>query len=149
VMLLGAGEMAELAVEHLISHGVKKIVVANRTFENAVNLAQRFNGINSSNSSRRCGAQNFLNIEDRVKSGKKDIVSAEPVRFEEREDKLKDVDIIISSTGATDYVLRASHVKKIMSLRKSKPLFFIDIAVPRDIDPEIHKIDNAYLYDID
>ncbi|MBF0234509.1 MAG: glutamyl-tRNA reductase [Desulfamplus sp.] len=117
VMLLGAGEMAELAIEHLISHGVKKIIVANRTFENAVTLAEKFNG--------------------------------KAVKFEERERMLQDVDIIVSSTGATEYVLTASHVKKIMSLRKSRPLFFIDIAVPRDIDPEINKIDNAYLYDID
>lgn len=117
VMLLGAGEMAELAVEHLISHGVKKIVVANRTFENAVVLAEKFNG--------------------------------KAVKFEEREQQLQDVDIIVSSTGATEYVLTASHVKSIMSLRKNRPLFFIDIAVPRDIDPAINKIDNAYLYDID
>ncbi len=117
VMLLGAGEMAELAVEHLISHGVSKIVVTNRTFENAVTLAEKFNG--------------------------------EAITFEERQDALKDVDIIVSSTGATDHVLTAAHVKKIMRVRKQRPLFFIDIAVPRDIDPKVNKIDNAYLYDID
>jgi len=117
VMLLGAGEMAELAVEHLISHGVRKIVVANRTFENAVVLAEKYNG--------------------------------KAVKFEEREEQLQDVDIIVSSTGATEYVLTASSVKRKMALRKNRPLFFIDIAVPRDIDPGINKIDNAYLYDID
>jgi len=117
IMLLGAGEMAELAVEHLISHGVRKIVVANRTFENAVVLAEKYNG--------------------------------KAVKFEEREEQLQDVDIIVSSTGATEYVLTASSVKRKMALRKNRPLFFIDIAVPRDIDPGINKIDNAYLYDID
>ncbi|MBF0204303.1 MAG: hypothetical protein HQK67_08300 [Desulfamplus sp.] len=76
-------------------------------------------------------------------------MKAEAVKFEERERQLQDVDIIVSSTGATEYVMTATHVKKSMSLRKNKPLFFIDIAVPRDIDPEINKIDNAYLYDID
>lgn len=141
VMLLGAGEMAELAVEHLISHGVKKIIVANRTFENAAALADKFNGVNGSYESRRCSQS--------VVSTEKNFANAEAVRFEERERLLKDVDIIISSTGATEYVLTSSHVKKCMSLRKSRPLFFIDIAVPRDIDPAIHKIDNAYLYDID
>ncbi len=141
VMLLGAGEMAELAVEHLISHGVKNIIVANRTFENAVALADKFNGVKGEYDSRRCN-QNFVETD-------KNFANAEAVRFEERDRLLKDVDIIISSTGATEYVLTFSHVKKCMSLRKSRPLFFIDIAVPRDIDPEIHKIDNAYLYDID
>ncbi|MCG8619313.1 MAG: glutamyl-tRNA reductase [Desulfobacterales bacterium] len=117
VMLLGAGEMAELAVEHLISHRVKRIVVANRTFKNALSLAQKFNG--------------------------------EAVHFEEREDALADVDIIISSTGATDYVLTRDQVKKAMKRRNHNTIFFIDIAVPRDIDPRINKISNAYVYDID
>jgi glutamyl-tRNA reductase len=117
VMLIGAGEMAELAVEHLISNGVQSIVVANRTFENAVGLADRFNG--------------------------------QAVKFEEMETFLKDVDIIISSTGATEFVLTKNQVKAAMGQRKSRPLFFIDIAVPRDLDPAINRINNAYLYDID
>jgi glutamyl-tRNA reductase len=117
VMLLGAGEMAELAVEHLISNQVKNIIVANRTFKNAVNLAQKFNG--------------------------------QAVKFEEREDVLKDVDIIISSTGATEYVLTRDQVKRAMKKRRHNTLFFIDIAVPRDIDPQINDISNAYVYDID
>lgn len=117
VMLLGAGEMAELAVEHLISNRVKDIYVANRTFKNAVELSQKFNG--------------------------------QAVKFEERVDALKDVDIIISSTGATEYVMTHDQVKKIMKKRHHNTLFFIDIAVPRDIDPKINDISNAYVYDID
>lgn len=117
VMLMGAGEMAELAVEHLISNGVKKIIVANRTFANAVCLAERFNG--------------------------------QAVKFEEMETFLCDVDIIISSTGATEHVLTKKQVKKAMTQRKNRPLFCIDIAVPRDLDPGINQINNAYLYDID
>ncbi len=117
VMLIGAGEMAELAVEHLISNGVQTIIVANRTFENAVSLAERFNG--------------------------------QAVKIEEMETFLADVDIIISSTGATGFVLTKPQVKKAMGQRKHRPLFFIDIAVPRDLDPAINRISNAYLYDID
>ncbi len=117
VLLLGAGEMAELAVEHLISNRVKNILVANRTFKNAVELAQKFNG--------------------------------QAVKFEERQDALVDVDIIISSTGATDYVMTHDHVKGIMKKRHHNTIFFIDIAVPRDIDPKINDISNAYVYDID
>ncbi|WP_020587874.1 glutamyl-tRNA reductase [Desulfobacter curvatus] len=117
VMLIGAGEMAELAVEHLMAHHVEKIVVTNRTFKNALELARKFNG--------------------------------QAVQYEERVSALADVDIIISSTGATDYVLTRDQVKGIMKKRQNKTLFFIDIAVPRDIDPRINKISNAYVYDID
>lgn len=117
VMLIGAGEMAELAVEHLMTHQVKDIVVVNRTFKNALELARKFNG--------------------------------QAVQYEERESALADVDIIISSTGATDYVLTRDQVKGIMKKRQNNTLFFIDIAVPRDIDPRINKISNAYVYDID
>ncbi|WP_084071260.1 glutamyl-tRNA reductase [Desulfocicer vacuolatum] len=117
VMLLGAGEMAELAVEHLISSGVKEIVVANRTFCNAITLAEKFHG--------------------------------KAVKFEEMEHFLKEVDIIISSTGATEFILTAPQLKRIMRSRKNRPLFFIDIAVPRDLDPDINRINNCFLYDID
>lgn len=117
VLLIGAGEMAELAIEHLIRNRVKNVFVANRTFERAVALSRRFNG--------------------------------RPLRFEEIESSLKDVDIIVSSTGAPGYVLTEKQVKKNMRPRKNKPIFFIDIAVPRDIDPTINDISNAYVYDID
>ena len=117
VLLLGAGEMAELAVEHLMSHNVKQVLVANRTFENAVTLAEKFRG--------------------------------QAMGFEERESALAEVDIIISSTGAAQYVITADQVKKVMKKRQYRTLFFIDIAVPRDIDPKINALSNAYVYDID
>ena len=117
VLLVGAGEMAELAVEHLIRNKAKNIIVANRTFERGVKLAKRFDG--------------------------------KAVRFEEIPDCLQIVDIIIGSTGSPDLVVRRNQVKKVMRIRKNRPLFFIDIAVPRDIDPEINKLHNAYIYDID
>ncbi len=117
VLLMGAGEMAELAVEHLMRHRAGKFFVANRTFERAVELARRFKG--------------------------------KAIHFEETGDFLQVADIIISSTGSPDYVIRKDQVKKNMRGRRNRPLFFIDIAVPRDIDPDIHKLDNAYVYDID
>jgi glutamyl-tRNA reductase len=117
VLLIGAGEMAELAVEHLIQHKAGQILVANRTFERAVSLAEKFNG--------------------------------KPIRFEEIIDCLQQVDIIISSTGSPDFVIRTKQVKVAMKKRRHSPIFFIDIAVPRDIDPGINRIDNAYVYDID
>jgi glutamyl-tRNA reductase len=117
VMLIGAGEMAELAVEHLIRHRSGRIHVANRTFERGVALAGRYNGT--------------------------------PIRFEEVTDYLAKVDIIISSTGAQGYVLSRAQVKAVMRQRRNRPIFFIDIAVPRDIDPEINSLNNVYVYDID
>ncbi len=117
VLLIGAGEMAELAVEHLIRHRAKDIFVANRTFERALELATRFRG--------------------------------KALKFDEIKEVLKKVDIIISSTGSKDFILKKSQVKKILRPRKNRPLFFIDIAVPRDIDPEINRLANVYVYDID
>jgi glutamyl-tRNA reductase len=117
VMLIGAGEMAELAVEHLIRYKANKVWVANRTFETGVELAKQFNG--------------------------------QPIRFEEILESLKTVDIIISSTGSPDYVIQRDQVKGLLRKRRNRPLFFIDIAVPRDIDPELNRLNNTYVYDID
>lgn len=117
VLLVGAGEMAELAVEHLIRNKVGKIYVANRTFENGVALARQFKG--------------------------------QAIRFEEISDSLKLVDIIISSTGSTDYVITRDQVKSVIRIRRNRPIFFIDIAVPRDIDPRVNRLTNSYVYDID
>jgi glutamyl-tRNA reductase len=116
-LLIGAGEMAELAVEHLIRNRIGEILIANRTFERGVELAKQFNG--------------------------------EAVRFEELGDCLQTVDIIISSTGSPDFVVTRDQVKGIIRSRRNRPLFFIDIAVPRDIDPQINRITNTYVYDVD
>ena len=117
VLLVGAGEMAELAVEHLIRNRVGDIFVANRTFERGMELARRFSG--------------------------------QALRFEEIPSALEKVDIIISSTGATQVVIGKDMVKPVIKNRRNRSLFFIDIAVPRDIDPDINKLSNCYVYDID
>ncbi len=117
ILLIGAGEMAELAVEHLIRHKAGKIFVANRTFKRGVILAKTFSGT--------------------------------AIDFKEIGKTLEDVDIIISSTGASGYIITKTFVKSIMRSRRNRPLFFIDIAMPRDIDPMINRINNSYVYDID
>jgi len=117
VLLIGAGEMAELAAEHLLAQGVRHMVVANRTLERAVDLAKRFR--------------------------------ADTTPFEHILNALKNTDIVLSSTGAPEPILKYNDVRARMRERRNKPLFFIDIAVPRDIDPKINEIDNVYLYDID
>ncbi|PGS48524.1 glutamyl-tRNA reductase [Bacillus sp. AFS041924] len=65
------------------------------------------------------------------------------------ESSLKEADIVISSTGSKEYVITENMMRRIEKSRKGKPLFLVDIAVPRDIEPSIHNIDSAFLYDID
>jgi glutamyl-tRNA reductase len=117
VLIIGAGEMCELAAQHLVREGISKILVSNRTWERAVGLAARFHG--------------------------------EAIPFSELAHALLRADIVISSTDAPDFVVRRDMVASIIKRRKNHPLFFIDIAVPRDIDPQVNSIDNVYLYDID
>src|SRR5512139_2964765 len=114
VMLIGAGEMCELAARHLLSAGAKGILVTNRTFERAVRLAEEFDGT--------------------------------PVRYEELTVHLKRADIILSSTGAPHFILKREDVEEVRRIRR---MFFIGMAVPRDIDPDANQIDNVYVYDID
>lgn len=116
-MLMGAGEMAELAARHLMNNGVQDVMVVNRTYERGCELAREFNG--------------------------------KPVRFEDFLTELVHTDIIICSTGAPSYVLVKEQMHKVMKERKHKPVFVIDISVPRNIDPEINKLDNVYLYSVD
>ena len=117
VMLLGAGEMAELAAKHLMSSGVKEVLVANRTYETGCSLAKEFNG--------------------------------RAVKFEDFVHETANTDIVICSTGASKYVLLKEQMHHVMKERRHRPVFIIDISVPRNIDPEINNIDNVYLYDVD
>lgn len=117
VMVIGAGETGELTAKHLYTNGADRVVVVNRTYERATQLADKFNGIAWS--------------------------------MEEAVDKLHEADIIISSTGSKEYVLTRKQVAEAMQRRKAKPLFMIDIAVPRDLEPSIAAVDNVFLYDID
>ena len=71
------------------------------------------------------------------------------VRFDDLTKELSKADIVISSTAAPHYVLHPDHVRAAMTLRKGNPMFFVDIAVPRDINPEVGRLDNVYLYNID
>ena len=116
-MLVGAGEMAELAAMHLLQAGINDILVANRTHARGQELAKQFNG--------------------------------RAISFEQMPHYLLDVDIIITSTGSQEPIIRARDIRVALKARKNRPMFFIDIAVPRDIDPDVNGLDNVYLYDID
>jgi len=117
VLLIGAGEMCELAARHLVSGGVEKVFVTNRTYARAAALAQEFRG--------------------------------EAVPFEEIQLGLKKVDIVISATDSPQHLIVHDQVAKVMKDRKQKPIFFIDIADPRDIEAKVGDIENVYLYNID
>jgi len=117
VLLIGAGEMCELAARHLVAAGIEKILVTNRTYERAVTLAQEFRG--------------------------------EAIPFEEIAQGLKKTDIVISATNSPQYIIGDDQIIKIMKDRKQKPIFFIDIADHRDIEPRVGDIENVYLYNID
>ncbi len=115
-LLLGAGEMCELAARHLTSHGVT-ILVANRTLARAQTLAESFQG----------------------EAHPLDAVGG----------LLHRADIVISSTGSATPLVSAAMVRGALKQRRQRPQFYIDIAVPRDLDPKISDVDNAFLYDID
>ena len=117
VVILGAGEMAELAVEALRKRGANRILVVNRTLERAHTIADRW--------------------------------GAEITTFENLDSALVSADVLISSTGAPHTILSADMVKHAMQTRTQRPLVLIDIAVPRDIDPDAANIPHVKLYDID
>ncbi len=117
VLLIGAGEMAELAARHLVSQVDKPLLVVNRTFETACNLAGQFRG---------CAAA-----------------------MDQLEDGLADADVVITSTGSCDALIAPQQMKRVMRVRRHRPIFLIDIAIPRDIEPGVNDIDGVYLYNID
>ena len=137
VLILGAGKMSALTAQHLVASGARRILVANRTYGRAQELARMF----SDPDARQNDGLNLLNGIPNAQ--------AEAVTWEEFPQKLAQADIVISSTRAPHLVLTAPQVEQAMRLRHQRPLFLIDIAVPRDIDPQSHQQDNVYLYDID
>jgi len=116
-MLIGAGEMAELAATHLLTNGISRLLIANRTLARAKELAKTMRG--------------------------------EAVAFEDLFARLPEADIVISSTGSPTAIIHSRDMKAVLKARKHAAMFFIDIAVPRDIDPDVNSLDNVYLYDID
>jgi glutamyl-tRNA reductase len=117
VMILGAGETAELTAGALHSRGVQSIFVANRSYDRAAALAEKMNG--------------------------------KAIHFDEWQRDFHDVDILIGSTSAPHHVLTAAQLAPIMHARPDRPLFCIDLAVPRDIDPGVAKLEGVYLYAMD
>jgi len=121
VFLVGAGKMSELAARHLVQQGAGAILVTNRTHERARRMAEEFEGH----------------------------VIPQVVLFENLYEAASNADIVISSTGAPHHIFRREHGQAFMHRRRNRPMFFIDIAVPRDVDPAMNKLDGIFVYDID
>ncbi len=117
VMVLGAGETAELAVRHLVRQGVPRVFIANRTMERAERLAQTLH--------------------------------AKAIAWDAFPEHLTYADIVISSTSAPAPIIDPTMVREAMRARRGRPMFFIDIAVPRDIEPAVNSLENVFLYDMD
>ncbi len=117
IFIVGAGKMSELAAKHLLRSGASSILVSNRTYDRAQELAAAFHGT--------------------------------AVPFENLFEQMAQADIVISSTGSQEAIITRPQVEKLLSARKNRPIFFVDIAVPRDVDPAVNAVDNVFLYDID
>ncbi|MGN2249363.1 glutamyl-tRNA reductase [Frateuria edaphi] len=117
VLLIGAGDTIELAARHLVDKQVSRLIVANRTLENAQELATRYGGY--------------------------------AIALADLPQHLAEADIVISSTAARQPVVTRPMVERAVAARRRKPMFMVDIAVPRDIDPAVASLEDVYLYAID
>lgn len=117
VLVLGAGKMSELTARHLVAAGAKFVLVANRTHEKAVQLAERLGG--------------------------------RAIRYDDFPETMATADVVISSTAAPHHVVTRQTLTPVLRKRRGHPLFLIDIAVPRDIEPAVADMENVFLYDID
>ena len=117
VMIIGAGKMGEACVRHLARKGARSVLVSNRSFERAQELALEIGG--------------------------------RAIRFEDCLSAMIETDIVVSSTGAPRTILHREELASVMRARRQRPLFLIDIAVPRDIDQDVQFLENVYLYNID
>jgi len=100
---------------------------------------------------RRSGASDIL-VTNRTRSRAEEmatIFEGRVIDYTAFQKVLPEVDIIITSSGAPEYILRPQEMKRAIDARRNKPMFLIDIAVPRNVDPAVNKIDNVFLYDID
>jgi glutamyl-tRNA reductase len=117
VMIVGSGKMGELAAKHLRRSGATKILVTNRTYERAEEMARLFQG-------RAIPYGDFHSI-------------------------LHEADIVITSSGAPHYIIGREDMQRVIARRKHRPMFLIDIAVPRNIDPAVNEIEGVFLKDVD
>jgi glutamyl-tRNA reductase len=134
VLLVGAGKMSELAARHLIQHGATTILVANRTQERAAQIAGQIADQISMQIAADAAA--FA-------------CTTEVIPFDRLYEQADRADIVISSTGAQQHIFARAHGQQFLERRRHRPMFFIDIAVPRDVDPRMNQVEGCFVYDID
>lgn len=117
ILFIGAGEMIELCARHFSAQHPKQIVVANRTIERGLALAQHFGGT--------------------------------AIRLEELAERLAQFDIVVSCTASPLPILGLGMVERAIRARRHRPMFMVDLAVPRDIEIEVGEMDDVFLYTID
>ncbi len=117
VLVVGAGKMSRQTLTHLVDCGVKSVIVANRTFDRADELAGQFGG--------------------------------SAIRFDDFPAHLDRADIIVSSSSAPHPIITVDKLRPHLTTRRGRPLFIVDIAVPRDVEPAVADLDDVYLFDID
>jgi glutamyl-tRNA reductase len=117
VLLVGAGETAELTARALAARGVETVFVANRHHNRAIGLAQRFGG--------------------------------RAVRIDELPARMEDADIVVSSTNSPHHLIERDDLELVMEARDGRPLLLVDLAVPRDIEPECREVEGVSLHDVD
>ena len=122
ILLVGAGKMSELAARHLIEHGAASILVANRTQSRAEKIASDFATT---------------------------AVRTEAIPFDDLYAQAPRADIVITSTGAPQQIFGRSQGPQFLHARRNRPMFFIDIAFPRDVDPRMNEVEGCFVYDID
>jgi glutamyl-tRNA reductase len=122
VLLVGAGKMSELAARHLIQQGASSILVTNRTQSRAEKIAAAFSSAS---------------------------VLTAVIPFDALYEQADRADIVITSTGAPQKIFDRSHGQHFLQRRRNRPMFFIDIAVPRDVDPRMNTVEGCFVYDID
>ncbi len=117
MLLVGAGETSELTARALAARGVEAVFVANRRYNRAIGLAERFGGT--------------------------------AVRIDELPAQLERADIVVSTTDSPHHLIERADLELVMELREERPLLLIDLAVPRDIDPEARELPGVSLHDVD
>jgi len=134
VLIVGAGKMSELAARHLIQQGATSILVANRTQEKASQIAGQ---IAEQISVQIANDPNAITC------------TTEVIPFESLHEQAGRADIVITSTGAAGHIFTKAHGQQFLERRRNRPMFFIDIAVPRDVDPKVNDVEGCFVYDID
>jgi glutamyl-tRNA reductase len=117
LLLIGAGEMIELAAIHFAAKSPASMVIANRTLDRGEKLASRFGG--------------------------------QVMRLADLPGRLHEFDAIVSCTASTLPIIGLGAVERALKARRHRPIFMVDLAVPRDIEPEVQKLADVYLYTVD